>query len=1188
MRLISAALSPLLSSFLLGTSVVDCRDLCTHSSQTCSDGSLSCLFSFPVSHLNYFRQKKRAAHRRQRRAALPSLICFPDLPHVTSTRRNQPRWAGHLGMPYGDPPKSRYSDSLEGLSAVDKVAQFSQAVGRVSGGRGSAILIALIDSTAQLIDTSSIGRSGNTGNSGTKRSPGLAHRHHRDGNCSTQRAQQLNNSVWGAGRPDASHCSTQPQSPPALGVLLTTSHVLRSPQDMANASVCFLDQPSVGMAALLGREPRPVHVGFCSSFGFVSSVAAPKKKREYTCQTATAAAACRLQLDDEPDYLFYAAAADDSEEDEDEAEEIGFTVTYCEVFPTHDDATHSMEPSRPLKPSRSGVRHVSRAENATPSPSGRVSRYGGVGLSKKTNGVPASPSESALPQERGAKEATSNATYASRGPQWSQLASEAANKRVCSTQDSLCQVQPLPLPLLLSAIPVVKVGDIHLMITHVNDGRRSYRVKHVTAVFADYCLYEPTRFGEVTCSGGPVFNMEGDFIGVQHERNGESLCLLIKSIVRHLFDAGLLGMCRVPISGKMAKQREAHAWAGDAAFSAMSTRVPVFSATNRISPLKGDFPVSLHRTGVAAAGEDAGREGYSASSNRLPALSPCSKNSVPPPRTEGCFTADATGTTMAPPLATMPRSGSLCTLHNQPGNSAADSSLKSIRASKDGAGVEDAVTAAALPLTSPSKPLTQCTPSFEEVFAEFFDGADSLPYMLYAFPHCVPLVRLIIESVAQLKREDDLDRIVAVGGVGAILEVIDGYPHEEQIVGSSLAALCRICLYKQNLSIFLHLDGVVTVMEIMKEYVRQQAVLQWGICTLLSATDISCPSAAASAEVMVRSDAPELLVNVLRVHGEALRKRTTRKSQYHHLIRWDCDLIANLLMTNPRVTTLFLREDFLTLLLQFTRDCVRDAFLMEGFSHVFCVFVQCFNEADEPLHSRALQATLESGFRRYPPMSSSDSSRESLLPELSVHRGVSSSNDAAHSDGADHACSGGKELSSSLAPSTLSFYSPNTIATSPHKVSFFFLCDTMSRDTDGCLARAVLDVCEAALDPKNSITTHRGRSEVVLMRCLETLRLLLTWGLVQFPRGEAMLLAIEGLTFHGPTSTPTLPLTCFPAPSSPRSLPSFLEDTVHLLRICERVRREPASSSALVAKSEAVQRLILQGSPMPEIVCARA
>ncbi|KAI5685463.1 hypothetical protein MNV84_04658 [Leishmania braziliensis] len=1096
-----------------------------------------------------------------------------DLPPQTSKENTEGSSSlpAHVGMSYGDLWKTRYGASVEGWSAVDKVAQFSQAVGCVSGGRGSAILIALMDNRAQLIDTSSLERSGSADNNGTDPSYGLTPLHRSGGGFSAQRAQRRSSRGWSAGRPanggvsdspetlgrpGTSHSSTSPQSPPALGVLLTTSHVFRSPQDTANASVRFLDQPIIGMAALLGREPKPVRVGLCSAFGFVSSVAAPKKESEGDTYRANAAATARpSRLDDEPEYLLYASAAGDSSE-EDEAAEIGFTLTYCEVFPRCNDAANPTEPSSPLNPSESGGSRGCRTESTTISPSGGLSHYrGGTGLGKEVDEAPASLSESALTQQRGANAVVSDASNAPGGP-WSSRFAAAANRNVGGSQDSLFQVQPLPVPLLLSAIPAVKVRDVHLMITHVNDGRRSYRVQHVAAVFADYCTYEPTRFGGVTCSGGPVFNVQGDFIGVQHEGNGQSLCLLIKSIVRNLFDSDLLDMCRCPVSEETIKQRALHVRPGDTVFSTMTTtRPPVFAGPKRMPSLrKNSRPTSLPP---------------------LPALS-LDSQSLASPRTESCFAVDTPSTTVPLPLATVSSFGSRHTLLHGPSNNIAESFRKDVRPASDGATVANTVSAAALPLTPPSKPLSRGVPSFEEVFAEFYDGAGSLPHILYAFPRNLPLVRVTMERLAQLKYEDELEHMGAIGGVGAILEAIDGYPQEEQIVASALAALCRICLYECNLAMFLYLDGVVTVMEIMKEYVHKQTVLQWGIYTLLLATDLSCPSAAASAEIMVRNSAPQLLVNILRVHGAVQRKSAARRPQHNRLVRWACDLIANLLMTNSRRTTLFLREDFLTLLLQLSRDYAGSVFLMEGFAHVFCAFVQCFTEAEVPALLPILRVSSASSFKQHPAMPSPGNSPASLFRGLGVRGRPSNSSNVAHGGGSDRFPHDNSGPPASPASATLLPYSPRTNATDPHTVSFFFLGDAMRHDTDGCLVRAVLDVCEAALDPKSTITAHRGRPAVVLVRCLETLRLLLTWGLVKLPGGGAMLLAVEDLNFLALASSRAMPTTCASASSLP-SLSSS-KDTARLLLICKHVRHELTSSSELVAMVEAVQRLLLQDS----------
>ncbi|KAG5499511.1 hypothetical protein JIQ42_04984 [Leishmania sp. Namibia] len=1077
--------------------------------------------------------------------------------------------------------KARYSASQEGWSAVEKVAQFSQAVGRVSGGRGSAILISLLDNTGQLIDTSSLELSGNAGNRGANLSRGFTHSHC-SGVSSLQREQRLGSIGRGGGRRvngsvrgspstlaqiGAARSSSPPQILPAIGVLLTTSHVFRSPQDTADASVCFLDQPMVGMAALLGREPKPVRVGLCSALGFVSSAGAPKNGRKGgTCQASAADTAHCSPLVDEPDYLLYAAAAGESSED-DEAEEIGFTLTYCEVFPTYDDPANRTQLSPPLKPSQSGGSHWSSAESAAPSHFGSEPHHRGeAGVSKEAAGVRECLAESALARQRGESNAISDASQASGGCRWNKAANDAANRNASSSQDSLFQVQPLPIPLLLSRIPEIKVGDVHVMITHVNDGRRSYRVQHVADVFADYCTYESTRFGGVTCSGGPVFNLQGDFIGVQHERDGQSLCLYMKSIVRHLFDSDLLGMCRTPISEETVNQRAVRARPGDAASSVMAIpHLPGVSVQKSGQPLpkSGRF-ASQHCTGAATVGDIADGGGARGSpSSRLPALPPGSQR-LAPSRTEGCFNADATSAPAARPRASMFSGGSRRTLCHPSSDNIDDSSSRSARPAKDSAKLANTVAAAVVPLSSPSKSLAQCVPSFEEVFAEFRDGADSLPHILYAFAHSLPLVKVTLESLAQLKYRDELEHMSGVGGVGAILEAIDMYTQEEQVVASALAALCRICLYERNLAMFLHLDGVVTVMEIMKEYVHQPAVLQWGVYTLLFATDVSCTSAAASAVLMVHSTAPQLLVNVLRVHGAVKRKSATRRVEYNRLVRWTCDLIANLLMAIPRSTTLFLREDFLTLLLHLSRDAIGNAFLMEGFVHVFCAFVQCFTETEVPTPPRIVQVTSTPGFKRHLAISSLGTSPASPFREPDLHGKASNSNDATP-------CHGGRGYSTPLSPN-----STDAIAADPHKVSFFFLCDAVRHDTDGCLARAVIDVCGAAMDPKNSLTAHRGRPEVVLMRCLETLRLLLEWGLLQLPRGAAMLLAVEGLTFLDLASPVATSQACFSAPSLPPSRSSFSEDTTHLLVICKRVRHELNFSSELVAKAEAVERLLLQ------------
>ncbi|KAG5501826.1 hypothetical protein JKF63_04096 [Porcisia hertigi] len=1083
-------------------------------------------------------------------------------------------------MPNVGSTKSRYDDSMQGWSIVEKVAQFSQAVGRVSGGRGSAILIALIDSKGNLIDTPLGKRSGDTGIGGTNPSHSYTYSHHGNGGLfSARRPGHINSGGWGAGRsisgsardspenvgqPGASHSPTSSRIPPALGVLLTTSHVFSTPGDTVNASVCFLDQPTVGMATWLCREPKPVHVELCSTFGFVSSVSAATEDAR---RASDAAAARRARLANEPEYLLYDAAASYSEKVE---EEIGFTLTYCEVFPTCDQEAILPLPPNQIRPGGSCEDYP---KSPVPRPPGCVLGYGGGGLGGEADGAPVFPSDSGLPQQHGESSSSSHAFRVPGGHRSNHLTTDTSSRSIGNSQNSLFEVQPLPVPLLLSRIPAIHVSDVHLMITHVNGGRRSYRIAHVGAVFADYCVYRPIDVGGVASSGGPVFNIQGDFIGVQHERNSHCICLFTKSIVQHLFRADLLGMCRSPVSEETLKQREKNARPGDVLLSSMATsRLPAVSGLKGISPSKKSgrhAPPSF--TDAAAGREVAHRGRHNMLSSRLPALSTASKR-LGSPCPESCVIADTSSTTMAFHSPTPFRKSSPRAVNHQSSSGVADSSCKSVRPVGKGPPV-DRTTESAAPLPCvPLKPFFQYVPSFEEVFAEFFDGPDSLPHILYAFPHSLQLMRITIGMLAQLNSEDGLEYVASIGGVGAILGVIDGYPQEEQIVTGSLAILCRICLDDRSLAMFSHLDGVATVMEIMKEYVHQERVLQWGVHALLLATDMSCTSAAACAEVMVRSSAPQLLVNILRMHGSVQRQLAPVRSPYNRLVRWTCDLIANLLMVNPRCTTLFLREDFLSILLEISRDHASNAFLGEGFAHVFGTFVQCFTEAEVPPTLHTLQVTCASGISKHPAGLSLNNSPVSLSHQRVEQESVSrASSKAFFSDNDDARLRGSnRSFASSLDLS-------KTIASDPQKISFFFLCDAMRHDTDGYLVRAVIDVCEATLDSKSNLTAHRGRAEVVLMRCLETLRLLLIWRLVQFARG-AETSVVENPNLPHLTSSLGTSSTCGSVSSSspPPTCSPLCEDRLRLLIVCKRVQSEWMFPSELLAQAEVVQRLISQ------------
>ncbi|KPA86791.1 hypothetical protein ABB37_00857 [Leptomonas pyrrhocoris] len=996
-------------------------------------------------------------------------------------------------MTANDPSVGRYDFSVEGWSAVDKVAQFSHAVGRVSGGRGSAILIAVMDGQGQFVDFAPDPHAahGGRGSSASR----LTTPPSRETGSLRSNARHSRDSFRGAPHDSVNSleqtpCEDDPRraremKQPPLGVLLTTSHVLCIPEEAEDATVTFLDQLGLMTAASLGHDPKPMRVPLRGAYGFVTSSA---ESNEHSMKYRRGIARCTGRRDsdsspvsppqdpnrDVPDYLLY-RCQDIS--DEELAEEVGFTLTLCDIFPEPaETTTNSAVPLQPLSPLRR-PRAAAAAGGVGMESSSRVSR--GSSASSQRSFVQGR----CLRHDSGCgASADTPHTATSRG-----------GGGAASSKNTLLSIQPLPVPLLLSAIPDVTVGDAHLMITHVNAGQRCYRVQHVAAVYADYCEYKVASASEDECSGGPVFNSAGDFIGIQHERLGHSICLLMKSIVRNLFESDLLGMCRSPVSEVSAQESEPP---GERDGEAEDAAPAVYSPKTSLR--------------------------YSGASPRTSTL----------PETVGAS----------------PRTSALTTI----------TATTAVSGGVSGHGGHYPSTAS--PTLTVKKPLPQKVPSYDAVFKEFYSGFDSLSHILYAFPYCRQLLKLALESLSQVKNGNELDQMSLIGGVGAILETIDGYPQDEAIVSGALAAMCRICINERNLVMFLHLDGVVSTMEIMKEYVHQPTVLQWGTYLLMSSTAASLASAARCAEVVVHSRGPQLFVNVLRVHGAVQRKSTMRHLQPNRLIRWTCDVIANLLLLDPQRTTLFLREDFLALLLQLLHDYARNMFLTEGLIHVFCVLVLCFSDADIE-SSRKLTDAL-------PGIQVMRSASESKKPPLV---GI----EAAFWPSADQLVSAQLSLGSKASHfSQTNLASAHSPAIDPHEVSFFFLCHALAADTESGFLHGLLDICEATMDAKSSLTVHRGRPEGVLLRCFETLRLLLSWGLVRLRSRRDTSHAVPGAedSFASLAGSHQMPS----AMSSPLPIAAPSDELLRLRMILEKARATMPSAYALQTQLTAVEKLVRQ------------
>ncbi|KPI85987.1 hypothetical protein ABL78_4949 [Leptomonas seymouri] len=1000
-------------------------------------------------------------------------------------------------MPTNGPSVGRYDSSLEGWSAVDKVAQFSNAVGRVSGGRGSATLIAVIGSQGKLVDSEKgpyLSRDGSGSNfcSATPETSDAGSLP-----CNTRGMHDSFRSISPGSVTSMERlpCDDNPRrvgetKQLSLGVLLTTSHVLGTPEDADGVTVTFLDQIGLMKTASLGHVPMPLRVPLRGAYGFVTSAAesnAQSPKHRGGGEDNRGGGPHDAFLDD-PDCRLY---RQDDAADEDPVEDVGFTLTFCDIFPVPAELASSAARAQPLTPLRR-----QRAAGAALSGGleGSVSSCGGSrGISPQASSPRSSGWGRGVSYGSSAHRSSvchlDEGTFAAADQR--SLSSEAATTHMAafrsgaaSDKSNLLLVQPLPVPLLLSVIPDVKVGDAHLMITHVNNGRRCYRVRHVAAVYPDYCSYTLTSASNDECSGGPVFNSAGDFVGIQHERSGYGICLLMKSIVRSLFESDLLGMCRSPVSEVSVEKRELHGGRSEEGGG----------TANGASPQKVSF--------------------------------------------ERCAASCRTGV-LTEAVAASPRAS----------NGGGGGGLYASAASP-------AHPSRSSPLVFPVEwPLSQQVPSYDAVFKEFYRGVDSLLHILCAFPYCRQMLKLALEGFSQSKGGGELEQISAIGGVGAILEAIDGYPHDEAIVSGALAAMCRICIYERNLLMFLQLDGVVSTMEIMKEYVHQPTVLQWGTYLLMSATDASIASAGRCVELLVHSGGPQLFVNVLRVYGSVQRKSAVRYLQHSRLIRWTCDLIANMLVSESRCTTVFLREDLLALLLQLLHGYTGNMYLTECLVHVFCVFVLCFSGVDAEGIPPALDVQCMSQVAVSPPELKDSLPASSTPVERLVNAQLSVGSAAPH-----FALMG-------LGP-------PYSTTADPHRISFFFLCQAIAGDTENCFLRCLLDICEAAVDAKSALTAHRGRPEGVLLRCFETLRLLLSWGLVRLRWRHRHSHTMPGTEESFTSLTDSHQLTSVES-TWPQALPP--PDMLLRLRlILETVRAALPSACELQAQLSEVEKLVQQ------------
>lgn len=649
----------------------------------------------------------------------------------------------------GEPRKQALTvKRLEGWSIIDKITPFVHAVGCVSGGRGSAILVSLPEVS--------------TGD-GRGVTPG--------------RRRQWSSPSSFSWKTEADDGMASLDPPPSLAVLLTTSSVLPSREAADGLSVAFMEQPIVGTAVRWGREPRPFSVKVRSDIGFVTSAAAAAQPLANSRCAST-------------------STSTEVHPEEDVEEEVGYVLTYCEVYPSRcDDSGIASSTERQT----SAYTHCRHCSTSVPSSTSSARRGSKVGRNP-------------------------SATSPAHGQ------SSLGNRNV-SDDDDLRLIRPLPLPLLLSALPPVRVDDVHLIVTHVDGAERHYVMQRVSAVFADYCIYadDITLAGEFS-SGGPAFNVHGDFIGLQHRFGSDSIGMFTPSIVRHMFEADTLGICRTPISSLGLHQQ--------------NVEMDV-----DILPERFNQPLSiLQPSCVMDVGE------------------------------EGTHLIDFKALERARKLRERP------------------------------------------------VPTTELEPSYEAVYKEFYRDFRSLTHMLHAFPYCPPLTEKVLLTMINQTYRADLQTVATMGGVGVILEIIDGHPTVETLVTAALTALSRMCLYESNQDAFVHMGGATTVVEILKEYPHKPLILQWGTYCLVHVTDPDAVGVQGTVDLLLRCSIVEVTAEALRVHG----------GTQFHLARWLCQLLTHVIKACPRAVTLLVQADLPLVLLELLRVYRNDARVLTGLLFLVC------------------------------------------------------------------------------------------------------------------------------------------------------------------------------------------------------------------------------------------------------------
>nr|CCD16436.1 unnamed protein product [Trypanosoma congolense IL3000] len=603
---------------------------------------------------------------------------------------------------------SRIQRSLAGWSVIEKVTDFTHAVCRVSDGRGSAVLIGLPRHRQQHI----VFLDGDRGNS-----KGIVQMEP-TGRCREH-----------------------------AGVLLTTSFVFPTREDAQGATVTFLEQPVVGTSARIGRTISPVEVPVQpGEVFFRTPVAEPPTVRPKTPLPPVRGVRCNPEDEDGSACGPYTFAEVGFNNLSDFEQELGCSFTICDMSSLNHGASTSPQGSSNRAVHNAGENYPAKYLDGNFSTSSSCQQPRSCAPSGSLSMLPVSATLGAARMVRS----------------W----------RCLTDGEELNPVRPLPLPLLLSRLPPVKVGDTHLIISHINGWERRYVVLTVNAVGKESCRYDFDDIHSEYSSGGPIFDMQGNFIGIQHQRGFSAYGIFASFIVRDLFQSMVLGICRLPIA---------------------ETRHSV-----------DECSVYAEKNGGAS---------------------------------QGSFYMGG---------------GSL-RLSTQMGNRT--DSPESFRLPQ----FDDAMQVKKVsPLHDP--------PLCDDVWKEFYTDFQSIALILYSFSHSPQVTKTALEELASKEYTKDLPEAASIGVIGILLEIVDEYADNVEVLSAAVIALARASLYKLNREAIFRCEGILTLLHIMDEYSYHVSIQHWGFCCLCNVMDADSLVRSDAIRLFVQYDGIDLAIEVLSAH----------------------------------------------------------------------------------------------------------------------------------------------------------------------------------------------------------------------------------------------------------------------------------------------------------------------------------